>query len=510
MLGQIFAVISACGLFVGGHQFLKHYLCKGTHHEIDGLVTTLFSASFSLSSGLLLLVLYEILGIVDENFLRAHWRFNLWCVVALLVLVLPFLHIHKFARATVGMTRVTSFLASVVLHAVALYAFYRLGDGASSTFSDMLTAEQAVKRVGTIGVVLLAVLSGFGAVNFPYTTLSLFARHVGDAETAALERRLVQATETVVQRKKKEVLLRIELKEAMGTHVDGASTAGVDGANKGKTWGKYLGTIWRRRPGRTSGLVSRLALLESEIQAMEQVCRSLFSELHEVRTARERAVESRTAWGKVKNAAGMSMAAVCAWRVVTGLYHLVFKRQLRTDPITAALSVLITSKTKVDYVDPKVLSQYLSLLFIGFLVANSMRNFVYALNRLFFAVGGGGGGTSTFLVLFVAEMQGLYFLSSVLLIRNSLPDRYRGFIDEAMGADNLEFSFYQNFYDTIFLAAAVCTLLLLYGHHHTSAAATSGGGDYGGGFKYDVTHRTSLLCGVGATTDEDLHIKQKI
>jgi hypothetical protein len=87
------------------------------------------------------------------------------------------------------------------------------------------------------------------------------------------------------------------------------------------------------------------------------------------------------------------------------------------------------------------------------------------------------------LVLFVAEMQGLYFLSSVLLIRNSLPDRYRGFIDEAMGADNLEFSFYQNFYDTIFLAAAVCTLLLLYGHHHTSAAATSGGGDYGGGSK---------------------------
>ena len=40
-------------------------------------------------------------------------------------------------------------------------------------------------------------------------------------------------------------------------------------------------------------------------------------------------------------------------------------------------------------------------------------------------------------MLFVAEMQGLYFLSSVLLIRNSLPDRYRGFIDEAMGADNL-------------------------------------------------------------------------
>ena len=238
---------------------------------------------------------------------------------------------------------------------------------------------------------------------------------------------------------------------------------------------------------------------------MEQVCRSLFSELHEVKTARGRAVESRTAWGKVKNAAGIAMAAVCAWRVVTGLYHLVFKRQLRTDPITAALSVLITTKTKVDYVDPKVLSQYLSLLFIGFLVANSMRNFVYALNRLFFAVGGGGGGTSTFLVLFVAEMQGLYFLSSVLLIRNSLPDRYRGFIDEAMGADNLEFSFYQNFYDLIFLTSSLLTCMLLW-----ASRSVASGGEHGGGSKYDVSHRTSLLCGVGATTDEDLQIKQKI
>ena len=259
MLGQIFAVVSACGLFVGGHQFLKHYLCKGTHHEIDSLVTTLFSASFSLSSGLLLLVLYEILGIVDENFLRAHWRFNLWCVVALLVLVLPFLHIHKFARATVGMTRVASFLASVVVHAAALYAFYRLGDGASSTFADMLTAEQAVKRVGTIGVVLLAVLSGFGAVNFPYTTLSLFARHVGDAETAALERRLVQATETVVQRKKKEVLLRIELREASGND---RVLSGGD-ASQAATWGGYLGGLWRRRPGRASGLVQSCLLYTS-------------------------------------------------------------------------------------------------------------------------------------------------------------------------------------------------------------------------------------------------------
>ena len=46
--------------------------------------------------------------------------------------------------------------------------------------------------------------------------------------------------------------------------------------------------------------------------------RGHFSEVHEVRRARERAAESRTAWGRVKNAAGWVMSAVCAYRLVTG------------------------------------------------------------------------------------------------------------------------------------------------------------------------------------------------
>jgi hypothetical protein len=51
---------------------------------------------------------------------------------------------------------------------------------------------------------------------------------------------------------------------------------------------------------------------------------------NELREARCRAVESRTVWGRVKNVAGWVMSAVCAYRLVTGFQHLLFRTAPRT------------------------------------------------------------------------------------------------------------------------------------------------------------------------------------
>ena len=512
-LSAVLALASSWALFVGGCKFLKFQLCKGTFHEIDPVVSTLFAVTFALSAGLLVLVLYEILGLVDESFLRVHWRFNLRAVLVLLIFVLPFVHLHRFFTLAVGWRAKPrrAVAAALAAHFALLFGFHRVGGGGENldgAFGEKSVAR-AVFRVGVVGVSMLAVLSGFGAVHFPYEVLSLFAKPVGDAESWALRRRLVQATETAVARRKRQALLRRELAELdpSGRCVDadgGASARGAADRAGGFALGGFSarwrhllpvapGERFARRDDATlaESVRLKLSVLEAEIEAMDHVVRSLFAETHEARLARERRAAASTARGRLNDVAGALMCLTCFWRVATGAFRLAFRRGqgsvAGTDPVTRALSSLFTLP-----ISPEATAQILSLLFIGALVGASLRNFLRIVFRVFFALGGGGGGASAMLVLFVSEILGLYFLSSVLLIRNNLPDRYRGFITEAMGtsgdeaagangaAKDADFTFYQNHHESVFLTSAVLTFILLRAHHVTSGGGREGFGGMDG------------------------------
>lgn len=60
-----------------------------------------------------------------------------------------------------------------------------------------------MSRIGVIGVTVMAILSGFGAVNYPYTSMTYFIRPVSQADVLTLERRLLLTMDMILAKKKR-------------------------------------------------------------------------------------------------------------------------------------------------------------------------------------------------------------------------------------------------------------------------------------------------------------------
>lgn len=56
--------------------------------------------------------------------------------------------------------------------------------------------------------------------------------------------------------------------------------------------------------------------------------------------------------------------------------------------------------------------------------------------------------------------MGMYFCSSVLLMRMNMPSEYRVIITEVLGG--LHFNFYHRWFDVIFLVSALTTIGVIY------------------------------------------------
>jgi hypothetical protein len=79
---------------------------------------------------------------------------------------------------------------ALVLEVVFLYLFWRIGSLLPLVDEERPAVMQVsvgdvilmgcISRIGVMGVTMMAVLSGIGAVNFPFTYISFFLRYVCD------------------------------------------------------------------------------------------------------------------------------------------------------------------------------------------------------------------------------------------------------------------------------------------------------------------------------------------
>ena len=144
------------------------------HHTAVQLV---FSLTFALSCTMFELIIFEILGILESSSRLFHWKLGLYSMLFTLIFLLPF-YISYFLVRTLRFIhhrRSVVFLSSTFWIGF-LYMFWKIGNPFPilSPKHGIFSIEQGISRVGVIGVTMMAILSGFGAVNCPVHLYDIF------------------------------------------------------------------------------------------------------------------------------------------------------------------------------------------------------------------------------------------------------------------------------------------------------------------------------------------------
>ncbi|CAL8096138.1 unnamed protein product [Calicophoron daubneyi] len=432
--------------FIFGWIFFLRQLFRDYEVE-NNIVVAIFSATFSLSCTLFELVIFEILDISDASSRRIHWQIILFATLLGVIIVIPFSIFFYFSKSLPLLPPSRSFRAFVafLMYLVYLYLFWKVGNSFPiiSPKHGIISFEQCIGRIGVIGVTIMALLSGFGAVNYPYTCMTLFAQSVSASEIKTAEKRLLQTMDMILIKRRRLAQAQFE-------------------ANMHNNTGVRAGTFWNMlrtvSTSISSGRINEKAL-EYEVASLEEVGRQLFLELHDLRNAQERIQFSRTLKGRYFNCLGYFFCGYCCWKIFISTINILFNRIGRQDPITQGISIA------VHYLgfefNVKFWSRQISFWLVGIIVITSIRGLLITLTKFFHAIA--STKSSNVIVLLLAQIMGTYFVSSVLLLRMNMTAEYRTILTQVLG--DLQFHFYHRWFDVIFLVSAVCSIGFLYMAH---------------------------------------------
>lgn len=322
------------------------------------LVQLLFSVTLSLSCSMFELIIFEILGVFNPNSRYFYWKITIFFMLTMLIFILPFC-ISYFIISNSRLRRNPTWvkIGSILLYILFICVFVKIGDQfpINSPNYGALSIEQGLSRVGVIGVSLIGVLSGFGALNYPYTSMSCFMRSVNRSDILQLERKLMHNYGMIVDKRKKIAMKEIEARN-----------------QKSSGW-----NIWPM----SSNDSESLSDLKVKSATLEELTRQLFLELVELRQMQQRIVWSKTFKGRYFNLLGYLFSAYCVMKILICTHNLILDRVVKVDIVTRGLQIAI-NYVGLEIEDVRLWSQHLSFLLVGIIVVTSIRGLLITMTKV--------------------------------------------------------------------------------------------------------------------------------
>lgn len=163
--------------------------------------------------------------------------------------------------------------------------------------------------------------------------------------------------------------------------------------------------------------------LKQEIFGLETLASAMRDDLDTLRQSHRHSLWSRTIPGKFLLGAGHLFSIYCVWRVLLAALSLLilgYKDTAPPDFVSLSLAYLVRL-INVD-IDLATWTRIFGLLFVGALIISRMRVVLANLSTFFRAAS--AGISTSFLVLFLAEILTIYLLATLIQLRASLPPTY--------------------------------------------------------------------------------------
>lgn len=441
-----FLVASHVLLFASANWFFAKLLYRD--YEVkQRYIQLLFAATFAASSSMFELMLATVAGFLDPDVRAVAWKVDHWTLIWLAYVALPACFVWTSVRSICYGSHRLAFASAVLSLPPFWYAIYisgRLIHIDSVSFS----ADLLMARIGVLGVTVVATLSGFGAVNFPFQSMHSFLRPVTQQQVADVEQRLLRTMRLISARKRQELTLKQE-ESRLSAREEPLSIVG----RVAQLVQRPLLSLEALGLNVRGGSATRKQL-STEIQALEAFSRELFVELDELIQARLCELKARTMLGRVMNVLGRCCSAICVYKILMSSINLLLRRgsAQAEDPATRLLTILLLN-LRVP-VDVSYWAPMLSLIFVGYLAFANTRQFIQRLLAIFRMVS--TSVTSNSLALLLSEVMAMYFAACVILTLRFVPKRDRA--DLLMMVGEVDLSYVHLHFDYVFLLSSLCSL----------------------------------------------------
>ncbi|KAK3997706.1 Abscisic acid G-protein coupled receptor-domain-containing protein [Cladorrhinum sp. PSN332] len=330
-------------------------------------------------------------------------------------------------------------------------------------------SRACLERIGVIGILSMALLSGFASVSSPWHTFTdnraYKKRPITDADIARKQVGL-DATGELLATKRHRLRSLQRKAQAVAEGIGGSAAARSRSLSPGGAGlvGKMLGSL-KTITGNGSGEAAEIKALQVEISGLETMEANLAASLSSLKARQAAHARDGTTLGRLLAIPQYVFALYCVYRILATVLTTI-RRSMATypsayspsfsssDPISRLLGLL--AKHWDPKLDQVAWARQISFLLSGVILAASANSVLQTFRIFAKWMPGLLYQAQSNLALLIGQLAATYVISAALLLRSSLPREVGRSVGDALESA-LEPGFVDRWFEGWFLLASVLT-----------------------------------------------------